>query len=251
MDLSENIVAAMIGAGATMMAAIFQLTLAFRSRTKADSKPKRTGLGMRSLISIFAIILASAVGGFAYSELRAERVREDIRGLRTELSQQMQAFASSTVRLGQPLDSSTGIDGALTLAAARMSESGRSEASVQVAACRAQPPAFGNDPVGCSAADANQLALCATVPVQASVREVQLFSRPLDGQQPWDQSRVVVEQDAGGAQFTGAPFEVAQDADTKAVCVNYSQWNGERGQAARMIVLYSADIGRTAAVVRP
>ena len=37
-------------------------------------------------MTLGVIVLASAVGGFAYSELRAERVREDTRQLREELS---------------------------------------------------------------------------------------------------------------------------------------------------------------------
>src|SRR5262245_57587917 len=114
MGLSETILAAMIGAAATMLTATFQLFLAFRARTKSESKPKRSGV--RSLLSVFAIILASAVGGFAYSELRAERSREDIRDLRAELTEQFRALAaSSSARLDQLRGMSGESSGLLTL----------------------------------------------------------------------------------------------------------------------------------------
>ena len=51
MDLSETVIAAMIGAGATVATATFQLFVAFRSR-KADSKPKRSN-GIRSALAVF------------------------------------------------------------------------------------------------------------------------------------------------------------------------------------------------------
>ena len=93
MDLSETILASMIGAAATMLAAMFQLFLAFRNRAKVETRPKRST--MRPLVAVFAMLIASAVGGFVYSELRAERVREDTRELREELTSQLQALALS------------------------------------------------------------------------------------------------------------------------------------------------------------
>jgi len=75
MDFSETIIAAMIGAGATIATATFQLFAAFRSR-KADLRPKRSS-GFRSALAVFGLVLGAAVAGFAYSELRMERERED------------------------------------------------------------------------------------------------------------------------------------------------------------------------------
>ena len=96
MGLSETIVAAMIGAMATIITATFQL-LHLRGRAKAETRPKRGAA--RSLVTLGVIVLASGVGGFAYSELRAERVREDTRQLRLELSTQLRELATSTERL--------------------------------------------------------------------------------------------------------------------------------------------------------
>jgi len=244
MGLSETVIAAMIGAAATMVTAIFQLTMSLRSRSKEYSKPKK-GSGMRTLFAVFAIILASAVGGFAYSELRAERVREDIRGLRSELDEKLQAIAG--VRAGQVLGVPGSLSNALTLASAHLPDAGSSESIVRVAPCRARPAAFGNTPLGCDVDDANRVTLCASLPSEAVVREVRLFAHPLDVEQTWDQSRVEFEQDIAGARFTDAPFEppsarapagTVAATDAKSVCVNFSQWNSERGHAARLVVLY-------------
>src|SRR5262245_6270966 len=148
MGLSETIVAAMIGAAATMVTAMFQLSLSLRSKGKLESKPKKNSM-TRTLFAVFAIIMASAVGGFAYSELRAERVREDIRGLRTELKEQLHAFAASNGRTESSLAATPGFGGALTLASAQLAPEGSSESIMRVAACRARPATFGNTPLGC------------------------------------------------------------------------------------------------------
>jgi len=83
MGLSETILAAMIGAVATVSGALFQLFMAWRSR-KVDSRPKK-GTTARSLLSILALMVASAAGGFLYSEFLKQRNAEDLRAMRDEL----------------------------------------------------------------------------------------------------------------------------------------------------------------------
>ena len=234
MDLSENIVAAMIGAGATVATATFQLFMAFRSR-KADSRPKRSS-GVRSALAVFGLVLGAAVAGFAYSELRMEREREDTRAMEQRISDRLQALANSQLaqhRIANYADDST------LLAMAGSPLPVRSEAMVHLAACRSQTPPYRNDPVGCNAANANRAALCASVPSQARVLDVQLFARADDASREWEQSRVWVEQDIGGARFVDSTFEVEQGADRKAVCANFLQWNNERGHEARIVVVYT------------
>src|SRR4026207_2049961 len=100
MDLSETIVAAMIGAGATVATATFQLFMAFRSR-KADSRPKRSN-GIRSALAVFGLLLGAAVAGFAYSELRMEREREDTRAMEQRISDRLQALPDGPVARAPP-----------------------------------------------------------------------------------------------------------------------------------------------------
>ncbi len=237
MGLSETILAAMIGAFATVMTAVFQLFLAFR-RSKAESKPKRSAV--RSSLSVFVIILASAVAGFGYAELRAERAREDTRSLREELAQQREALGSMLRAL--PRD----MEGMLTLATSRSPlVAGSAESMATISACSAQPPAFGNTPVACAERDAQRVAVCAVVPVQAAVQEVQLFARATDSTAAWDQSRVAFGQDAGGLRFVDSPFEIARDEQGKAICANVANWNAERAHTVRLVVLYTPSLNPT------
>ena len=235
MDLSETIVAAMIGAGATVATATFQLFMAFRSR-KADSRPKRSN-GIRSALAVFGLLLGAAVAGFAYSELRMEREREDTRAMEQRISDRLQALANGQFAQHR----NNGANDATLLAAAGGSPvPARSEAMVHIAACRSQTLAYGNDPVGCDAANANRAALCASVPSQADVLDVQLFARADGASREWGQSRVSIDQEIGGARFVGSTFEVEQGADDrKAVCANFLQWNNERGHEARIVVVYT------------
>jgi hypothetical protein len=234
MDLSETIVAAMIGAGATVATATFQLFMAFRSR-KADSRPKRSS-GIRSALAVFGLLLGAAVAGFAYSELRIEREREDTRAMEQRISDRLQALANGQLVQHR---NGNGADDATLLAAAGGSPPARSEAIVHLAACRSQTPTYGNDPVGCDAANANRAVLCASVPSHAGVVDVQLFARVDGASREWEQSRVSVDQDVGGARFVDSTFEVEQGADRKSVCANFLQWNNERGHEARIVVVYT------------
>ena len=66
MGLSETIVAAIIGALATMATAIVQL---IRNRAPSEGRPKKNRV--RSLLATVALMIGCIVGGYAWSALRA------------------------------------------------------------------------------------------------------------------------------------------------------------------------------------
>ena len=235
MNLSETVIAAMIGAGATVATATFQLFMAFRSR-KADFKPKR-GSGLRSMLAVCGLVLGAAVAGFGYSELRLQREREESRAMEQRISDRLQALAD--VQLAQIRNGNSEAP-ALLAAASGIPVPARSEATAHISACRPQTPGYGDDPIGCDAANANRIALCASIPSQASVREVQLFAHADGESTQWDRSRVSVDQDIGGARFLDGTYEVEQGTDQKAVCAQFLQWNSERGHVARVVVVYTS-----------
>ena len=70
MGLSETIVAAIIGALATMATAIFQLV---RNRAPSETRPKKNRI--RSLLATVALMIGCIVGGYAWSALRAATAR--------------------------------------------------------------------------------------------------------------------------------------------------------------------------------
>jgi hypothetical protein len=235
MGLSETILAAMIGAIATVSAAIFQLVMAWRSRSKVDSRPKK-GSAARSVLSILALMTASAAGGFLYSEFIKQRNAEDMRAMRDELkdlradliAQRRDQVHGGDVPGAQPagmvmpiaLEGVEGVEDAV-------------ESIAYVPACRRTDAA-----TACAEADAQRIALCGTVPAYARVDRIELFAQPDAVQHPWDSHRAAFEQDLGGARFTGKTFEYAQANELKAVCVNFMQWSSEHPHIARILVQY-------------
>ena len=239
MGLSETILAAMIGAAATIMGATFQLFMAIRGRGgKAESRPKRSAT--RSMVNLAVIVLASAIGGFAYSELRAERVREDTLQLRLELSSQLKELATSTERL-EHLSSEQPVASVTTVAQPATSPvPATAEAILRLHPCRAEPVSVGVDsPAACDEATAERVALCTAVPVQAKLAGVELFAKADDDLQPWEQSKVEFNQDAGGTRFADAPYDQMQGTDHRSVCVNLAHWSSAHGHVARLLVHYT------------
>lgn len=235
MGLSETILAAMIGAVATVTTALFQIFTAFRSRNKVDVRPKK-GSGLRSVLAVLALMVASAAGGFLYSEFIKQRAAEDLRAMRTELKDLRTLIASG--REAIRAEALAGVEPPqaqpsepVTLPAAIDSVADSVESVVYVPACRS-----GNLSASCGEQEAQRIALCGTIPAYARVDRIQLFAQPHAMQHPWEQHQVSLEQDLGGARFTGNSFEYAQGADLKAVCVNFMQWSSEHPHIARVVV---------------
>lgn len=245
MGLSETILAAMIGALATVTTALFQIFTAFRARNKVDVRPNKKGSAMRSVLAVLALMVASGAGGFLYSEFMKQRATEDMRAMRTELKELRTLIASGreAVRAeamaaiadaAPPLEAKTlETKTAMTLPVVAETVDDSVESVVYVPACR------GSSPIeACGEQEAQRIALCGTIPSYARVDRIQLFAQPDAMQHPWEQHQVNFEQDLGGARFTGKSFEYAQGADLKAVCVNFMQWSSEHPHIARVVVEY-------------
>lgn len=249
MGLSETIIAAMIGALATVGTALFQLLTAFKQKGRVDLKPKR-GLTARSVFAVIALMIASAGGGFLYSQLLQQRAGEDIRAMRKEL-RELRDLTASRVMEGRPVqqlaDSARSeppkIESAQPVVPVSLEpEAGVAESIAYVPACSTgEEPSTDGAGAQCGEADAQRIALCGTVPAHANVAAVQLFAQPDAVQHPWDQHVAVLEADIGGARFTGRTFEYAQGQNAKAVCVNFLQWSSQHPHIARIVVQYSFD----------
>jgi hypothetical protein len=236
MGLSETILAAMIGALATVSAALFQLFMALRAKSKVEVRPKK-GSAMRPILAVLALMVASAAGGFLYSEFMKQRSGEDMRAMRQELkeltaliAQGRNSAADATTAQPQSFDA----PGVLPISV----EAGEGvedsvESIVYVPACRR---ADASAP--CGEADAQRIALCGTIPSYARVDGIELFAQPDAVQHAWDGHRAQLEQDLGGARFTGKSFEYAQANELKAVCVNFMHWSSEHPHIARILVQY-------------
>src|SRR5262245_14090147 len=89
----------MIGATATVGKELFQFMTSFKARGKPDVKPKR-GTTARSIFAVVALMVASAAGGFLYSQLLREREGEDIRAMRQELRELRDLTAATVMERG-------------------------------------------------------------------------------------------------------------------------------------------------------
>jgi hypothetical protein len=245
MGLSETILAAMIGALATVTTACFQLFSALKMRGKVDVRPKR-GSTMRSVLAVLALMIASAGGGFLYSEFLKQRNGEDLRAMRQEvremkeeLKSTMSAAMNAREAASHSRATTNAVDAAYVADAQPAASPAHAESVVYVPACRRNATA-GTDASApaCEVADAQRIALCGTIPAYAKVRGIDLFAQPDAVQQSWDLHAVTLEQDLGGARFTGKSFEYAQGQDLKAVCVNFMHWSSDHPHIARIVVRY-------------
>jgi hypothetical protein len=238
MGLSETILAAMIGALATVTTALFQIFNSIKQQrsSKVDARPKK-GSAMRSILAVLALMVASAAGGFLYSEFIKQRAAEDMRAMRTELKELRSLIASEkeTARVEAVAATSPALEAStpVALPTAMEGDVDAVESVVYVPACRAD----GATAV-CGEGEAQRIALCGTIPAYARVDRIQLFAQPDAMQHPWEQHQVSIEQDLGGARFTGNSFEYAQGTDHKAVCVNFMQWSSEHPHIARIVVQF-------------
>lgn len=235
MGISETILAAMIGAIATVSTAMFQLFSVLRNRGKVDARPKR-GMTLRSVLAVFALMVASAAGGFLYSEFIKQRAGEDIRAMRAEMKELRDLTARVAAEQKEPRllaaqPAPTGSKPSLTPTS--LDAPSTVESVVYVPACRR-----GDSGVPCTESEAQRVALCGAVPSFARIDRIELFVQPDAVQHAWDRHRAELEQDVGGARFTGKSFEYAQSQEQKAVCVNFVHWSSDHPHIARILVQY-------------
>jgi hypothetical protein len=77
------------------------------------------------------------------------------------------------------------------------------------------------------------------VPASAAVKEVQLYTKPEDSKQPWQDSRVQPGQDAAQARFAEKSFERSDEGGARQVCQGFADWSGDKPRVARIVVKYA------------
>jgi hypothetical protein len=91
----------------------------------------------------------------------------------------------------------------------------------------------------CTEAEASPVTLCATIPGNATVTEVALFSRPAGSDASWSASRVLPGQESGQARFAEKYSEGTAEEGVRQVCQGFAHWSTEHARVARLIVRYS------------
>jgi hypothetical protein len=231
MNLSEPVMAAMIGALATVCTAVFQLVGS--SRKASHDRPKARG-GLSTLLWTLTLMTAAAVGGFAYAEYRAQGTRGEAGLLREELQRELSALSASTARLEKLAPSAAGGAGSSPQGLDGLA------AFVTLPACKGPQVGFATERPACTEQDALQIAVCAPVPAGASVTGVDLFARPEDSQQPWSEARVSAGQDLHGGRFAASHFERSDPDGSRQVCQSFTHWSSDKGRTVRIVVRYAA-----------
>jgi len=239
MEFSEPVVAAIIAATATIVSALVQLRVAARKQA-AERAAGRPPTKTNRWIAIVGLMLASAVGGYAFSEYRSFSQRDDDRMLRDEMHSRLKDIGAMAVRIEKAnLQTAPQSEADMRLAVERKRGLEGVAAVVNVPTCRASQPGMAASPGGCGEADAPRTAVCAVVPLVAVVTEVQVFIRAEDAAGSWSGSKVESGQDAGGARFVDSHFERSREADGKEVCMNVAHWAADKGRSARILVRYT------------
>jgi hypothetical protein len=242
MNLSDPVLAAFIGAAATVLAALVQLRLSWRKEIKERERGQPISKKARRgpVIFVFVLVIAAAVGGFALSQYLVSLLEDDRDALRAELKSKLSEINATAMRLEQArLAERRQVESEIHQAdALRQGEEGVA-AVVLIGPCGldSAPPA---DPKrGCREQNAVRIAVCARVPAAATVTEVLLYTQFEDSKQPWAEARVQAGQDAGEARFVDKAFERPDGEAGKQVCQRFVQWNAEKSRLARILVKYT------------
>jgi carbohydrate-selective porin OprB len=238
MNLSDPVMAALIGASATFTTALFQLLINARRQAAERAAGKPASRKSGTWLAIFALMLAAAVGGYAFSEYQGFRDRDDEKRLRQEMQTSLRDIGNVAVRLERAgLQRSDQGDVDAMLAAERRRGIEGVAAVIEVPACAGSQS--GTDASAmCNEAHAVHVTVCAVIPLTAVVSEVQVFTRAADAAQPWTDAKVQPGQDAGSAKFIDTFSERAQ-GDAKEVCQQFMHWNSQKPRLARILVKYT------------
>ena len=227
MGLSETILAAIIGALATVVTAVFQLV---RNRAPSESRPKKNR--MRSAMATLALGIACVVGGYAWSSLRAVSAKEELKfTMKAEFAEQFAALAAKQTQVAAEAEAAAQA-GAIP---AGNRDSGTSESLAHLPPCRINVHPDEVGPVTCSDRAAQTIALCAAVPAAAQISALRVFARVPGSEAGW-QERDAGASTLGSLRLGEMPSEYPVNAEQRSVCLDVSNGSVEDTLAVRLVV---------------
>lgn len=249
--MSDSVLAAIITATATVCMSLLNLRFSLSrdgsTRVQA-SGGKRKGRSPFALL--FIIIVASAVGGFALSQwltegervsqsLRERELQDSVERITRTANQLEQTRAGVRAEIEESVLRKIGTDGVVVMATVApcrpslvVSTPGTSTPP-GVTAETAQPPS-----PTCTESEASSVTLCATIPANATITEVELYTRQAQSDTPWSTSRVMAGQESGQARFAEKYAEGPESPGNKQICEDFTHWSTEHARVARMVVRY-------------
>jgi hypothetical protein len=242
-ELSPNVIGALIGAGATLIAALINLRVAWR-REVLDrlQRSRSTARGRRGLlVAITILVAAAAVGGYAGALYVMQRDRQHTTAMRAELQQQIAQIKEAAARFGETrLAERAAIEAEARVLDERRRGAEGVVATARIAPCR--PPAAGGDaPVelsACAEGDALQVAVCTSIPVNAAVVEVTPQARFDGDTADWNERRLPLGARLPHARVAAQPFDRVESAATRQICLDAWSWDAQRALDVRLLVKY-------------
>jgi hypothetical protein len=257
--MSDGVLAAIIAAGATVFASFVQLRSSFAKELTGRAMPSSSRRKSRLPVMILCIMLgAAAVGGFALSQWLTEHERT----ANNEVQRALQERIATMTRTESALEQ-TRIGSRAEIEAGVMRELGMQGVVVMATVGPCKPPIILNTPAlaagagetaaqmpsqsatagapssTCNEADASPVTLCATIPMRATLTDVELYVRTVGTDTPWANARVTPGHDFEQARFAEKPVEVPDGSSSKQVCEAFATWSTEHARVARMLVRYS------------
>ncbi|HYX75216.1 MAG TPA: hypothetical protein VE819_11075 [Steroidobacteraceae bacterium] len=276
MSIPDSVLAAIIAGTATLSASFVQLRSALlREAAAGRSSAAARRRNRLQLIILFAVIGAAGVCGFALSQWLTAGERAAQAVMQRELQARVSEISHTASELeltrgSERADIESGVlrrignDGIVvtanvsacrpplgspvltTVQAPSATVSGilATAGPVSPAASPSQPPGEASAAAvrSCTEAEASPVTLCATVPADASLTEVALFSRIADSSAPWSASRYLPGQESGEARFAATYSESTPEAGTRQVCEGFTHWSSDHARIVRMVVRYSLPV---------
>jgi hypothetical protein len=234
------LLASLIGATATITASFLNLRMAWKKEllARANQKPVTKKSSRGPILALLALLLASAVGGFALSYYLGLKGRTDTVALEAELRSKIEQLNVSALRLEK-----VSLNGADAIAQQVRDEERRNRglegvaAMVRLEKCVAAGVVEGQ--AACNESTAHPVRLCTEIPAAANVSAIDLYARPEGDARPWSENRVIAGNDFGGGRFTNRSERLIGDT-AKQVCQDLLHWNSEHAVNGRMVVRYGA-----------
>ena len=241
-ELTPNVIAALVGAGATLVAAVINLRIAWR-REVLDRLNKRSPKGRRGLLAAITIlVVASGVGGYAAALYLMQNDQQSTRAMRVELRQRIAEIKEATSRLEQTrVGDRASIETEVRLREERRRGGEGVVATTRIGPCRARVLSGTGDAAEGTPCKENEIApvgICVSVPAAASVYEITPYLRTEGDGAPWEERRAALGATVGSVRFAAHQVERPESTALKNVCVDVWSLDGQHAVDARVVVRY-------------
>jgi hypothetical protein len=241
-ELTPNVIAALVGAGATLIAALINLRIAWR-REVLDRLNKRTPKARRGLLLAIAImVVAAGVGGYACALYLMQTDQQSTRAMRLELRQRIAEIKEATSRLEQTrVGERASIESEAKLLEERRRGGEGVIGSARIGACRSRAAGSSDvapDAAPCKENEVAAVGVCVPIPASASVYEVTPYARAEGDGSAWDERRGSLGATVGSVRFGARPVERPDSPTLKNVCLDIWSFDGQRAVDVRVVVRY-------------